>query len=250
MTKQILISDIKIDRELRDGDDLSDLDPSVVSQPIVVQGDRLVDGLRRVELAKKMGLTELEAHDPQTLEEAAEVLALQHKTPLVNWLRVYELMKYLKPLLADRTVRLRAKGTSHLKHSKVTKSAPVIHSRILYRKAFGGLPSSQFNAVIPLFERHDRDAVMDVLNGKITPHGALTRYRRKQFQGRILGEEAQLALLNTTLQNLRNLADSMWMLGTPIEIDTETVTKIIAELRKTRGDLSKAINRLEEAMNT
>jgi hypothetical protein len=251
MTKKILIEDIKIDRELRNGDDLSDLSEDTVHQPIVVQGDRLIDGLRRVELAKKLGITELEAHDPQTLEEACDVLALQHSRPITDWLRLYELTKYLRTHLAERTKRVRTSNTRQLRASRLAgepKPPSVVHSRILFGKALGGTPSSQFISVVPLFEQAPRELVLEVLSGKVTPHGAMSRSRRREFRGQVTGKEGQLVLLNTAVQNLRNLADSLWMLGSPIEVDPQTVTQIISELRKSRTDITKALKRLEEAI--
>jgi hypothetical protein len=250
MSKKILIEEIKIDRELKADDDLSDLDESALKHPIVVQGDRLIDGLRRVELAKRLGVVKLPAEDPQTLDEAAEVLGKLHTTPVnkrQGWLRVYELMKYLRPLSVIRGRLFRTQHLSRLNRNEDTVHIG-LHSRDLIKVALGGVPSSQFEPVVQLIEGGPKEVVLPVLNGEISPAGGLMRWkRRKKFQGRIKGAQEQEVLIQESTQTIRAATDAIWMLDSDIKIDAERLGELIKGLKKARRNLITVINQLEEA---
>lgn len=246
MSKEILIEEIKIDRELKADDDLSDLDESALKQPIVVQGDRLIDGLRRVELAKRLGVTKLPAEDPQSLEEAAEVLGKLHPTPVSaqGWLRVYRLMKYLQPMGVERGRQYRAQHMSRL-----NRGEPVIRmketSRDLIKHALGGVSSAQFESIVRLVEKAPREIVLPVLGGEVSPAGGLMRWKRmSQFQGRVKGAEDQEVLIRESTQTIRAAVDSIWMLDNDIKIDAERLGELVKGLRKARRNLMTVINQI------
>lgn len=245
MAKMILISDIKIDRELREHYPVS-VDELDLSQPIVVQGDRLIDGLRRVEKARALGITELPAEDPQDLREACEVLARLHPTPLKDWLRVYQLMKYLSPLVAVWSKKVRRE---HL--DRIAKKQPTSHNPVKVRdllvKAFGGVRPGNYEAIIKLVEHGPEDIVEAVLRGELSPSGGKQRaQRRNRFQGRVTGKTEQETLIKEVNQTIRTAVDTIWMLG-PINIDKDRYNELLKELRINRRNIATVINQLEEA---
>jgi hypothetical protein len=250
MSKKILIEEIKIDRELRADDDLSDLDESALKHPIVVQGDRLIDGLRRVELAKRLGMTKLPAEDPQTLDEAAEVLGKLHTSRVSTrqgWLRVYELMKYLQPMSVVRGRMFRSQHLTRLNRHEDSVSIGSL-SREVIKKALGGVPSSQFEAIVRIIEGGPREIVLPILNGELTPAGGLARWkRRSKFQGRIKGGAEQEVLIQESTQTIRAAVDSLWMLDSNIKIDAERLGELLKGLKMARRNLITLINQLEEA---
>lgn len=246
MIRTILIKDIKINRELRVGDDLSDLDPEVIKQPIVVRGNVLVDGLRRIELAKRMGVTELEAHDADNLVDMAEALALQHPTPMRDWMRVYQIVKALKPLVDKRLLQIRKTPKNFVGATgSPVQGGP---ARPLISKALGGVGPGNFETVVSLIEKGPKELVHRVLYGNLSPAGAKGyMQRRKEFQGGdITDPEGQLHILESVVQAMRNINETLVKIG-PLAVNPEDMLRIKEEMYRNRSKITTAMNQLEEA---
>jgi hypothetical protein len=251
MTNKILISDIKIDREIPSDLQLDDLDRNDLKQPIVLQGTLLVDGLRRIEKAKQLGITELPFVDPQTIEELAEALAKAHPTPVKNWLRVYQLMKHLNRQIAKRGKRYRATHMTRINKERFGHEAPeelkIETARELVKRALGGIPSAQSESIVRVIEGAPKHIVLAILNGEVTPAGALMRWNRtKRFQGRVTGEAEQETFIREATQTIRAATDSLWMLG-DINIKADRFETLLKGLKLARRGLATMINQLEEA---
>lgn len=247
MLRKILIANIKIDRNLRDGDDLSDMDQLVLAQPIVVRGDRLIDGLRRVKLAEKLGTPDLPAYDVTTLEEMSEALAKQHPTPLKDWDRVVELLRYLRPAMRERWVSIRQSTINEIS-GREAGTRPKGPSRPLVTTALGGTSSAHWECVEKIWREGSPELIEEVRSGKLSPSGALNRINRLPKTGNVTDPKDQEVLLEAAAQAIRSAVRSFEKLHRPFTVDRERLRELRDHLYKSRSALTTFINQSEEAV--
>lgn len=255
MVKKILIADIKIDRELKPGDDLSDLVwPANLDEmvPVIIQDYVLIDGLRRIKALEKAGVTEVIAVEPTTLEEAAAALAAAHPVPLDDWERVWQLRQYLHPLIQQRVRQQRiAGGTGKKRHDRWDPTVKMVGARELTHRALGGTKAAQFEKVERVFTEADEKLLEKVRSGKLTPAGAynlMVRNRRKLI-GTVQDPTQQGQVLTAGLRQLTTALLVIQKIGEPVTIPVDELATVTKELRKQRGTLSAIIHQLEEAVN-
>jgi hypothetical protein len=250
MTDMVLISEIKIDRDLREGDDLSDLKPEDLAKPIVVTTDgRLIDGLRRIRLLEKMGVPNVPAYQVDTLEEAAEALAEQHPTQLRDWQRVAEIMPFLRAFGERRWLKIRQASIAHNAHGKTMPAdRPQGPARIYLQKAFGGLSPAHYEvAERVLGDDYPEELKEEVRSGRISPSGAVNRMHRRGLSGHVTAPAEQEMLIHTTAQSIRSAAMNLEQLG-PIRVEATRVKELREHLFKSRTMITTFLNQLEEAV--
>lgn len=257
MQEEILnISDIKIDRELRDGDDLSDLNRADLKKPIVVLKDgTLVDGLRRIRKAQQKKWETIPAYVVSELEDACEALAIQHPSAVTNWPRMWEIYSILHPLLVERAKIIRryvntisGNYSQSLPGQLPPKPKTSGTSRDMMHKAFGGIGQYHFEALARLNKYGSRQLWDQVMANQITPGAAWSRHRKTRNVGEVTKAEDQRALLESMTSTLRAAAQTLLRMG-PSTLDREELQSYLLHLYRTRSIISRFMNQLEEADN-
>ena len=252
MAKKILIANIKIDRDLESGDDLSDLGPESLKTPIVVRDDVLIDGLRRITLATKLGIEEISAVDPKTLEEACAALARNHKRHQPSWQRIVEIHPYLAKLTNERLRKIRSEQSTGL--TKFQRWDPnrvrVTPARDLISQAYAGVKPNQWERLIALIATGREDLVQDVIAGKTTPAAAYVKStdRRSPFRGTVTNAREQYEMLVAAAAAMKATISAVQRIAKPINIKPEQAKPVISDLYKIRATLSTMIHQLEEAV--
>lgn len=248
MPKQILIEEIKIDRELRDGDDLSDLEAAETWLPIVVtENYELIDGLRRIRSAQKAGATSILAHVASTLEEMSEALAEQHTTPLKDWDRVYELVRDLRPYVNKRWQAIRANNIRRITGRPLDPKVPSGQSRPYVTKALGGTSAAHWEVIERLYENPTDPDLMELMRaGRLTPSGLFNRLYRVPKQGQVTNAEDQLNLIAAVAQSMASAARSLEQLRWPLKVTQEKLAEPIDQIRRSRGKITTFLNRQSE----
>jgi hypothetical protein len=252
MPTKILISDIKIDRDLREGDNLSDLEQLTLTRPIVVHSDgRLIDGLRRVKLAEKLGVTDLPGYRVTTLEEMSKALAEQHTTPVTDWTRVIELLKFLKPAARDRWLNIRQSTMEQNRWSggsqETTSTRPKGPSRPFINRALGGTSAAHWEVVEKIFNTAPPELVALVRAGKLSPSGALNRMHRHPKPGSVSEPRDQENLLDSAAQAIQAAARSFDKLDWPLKVEPERLRDLREQIYKGRSKITSFLNQSEEA---
>ena len=248
MTKTILITEIKINRDLRDGDDLSDLGPTEDWLPVVVNEQfELIDGLRRIKKAESAGYTLIMAYVVSTLEEASEALAQQHTTPLRNWDRVYQLLIQLRPLMEKRWMRIRQNNIKIMAGVPKDPTVPRGQSRPYITKALGGLSAAHWEVLERLYDgRLSPEWLEEVRSGRLTPSGAVNRALRATKQGSVSEAEDQKVLIATASQYMLGAARALEQLEWPLKTPQEELSELIDSIRKARRKITHFLNRQSE----
>lgn len=252
MAKRILIEDIKIDRELEPGDDLSDLSEDHLIDPVVVQGNVLIDGLRRIKLAVSLGIEDILAEEPQTIEEASAVLAWNHRLQRPSWKRILEIHPYMAELIQQRLRRIRSEQAAG--RTKFEAWDPnrvrVTPSRDLLSAAYGGVKSHQWERLVALSNEGRRDLLEQIFEGAISPAAAYVQARdtRNPFRGSATDATEQWEILNASVQAMRVTITAIRGIATPVTIPAERITSVLPDYYKVRASLSKIIHQLEEAV--
>lgn len=248
MLKQILIEEIKIDRELRDGDDLSDLNAGQTWPPIVVNENyELIDGLRRLRRAERNGAKEITAHVFSTLEEASDALAEQHTTPVRDWTRVYELVHALRPYINARWQRLRANNIRRITSRTLEPVPSTGPSRPLITRALGGTSAAHWEIVERVYEGAvSPEFLEEVKAGRLTPSGAFNRAHRVPKQGDVSAPQDQQAVVTSAAQFLAQAVRALDRLSWPITANPETLAESIDQIRKSRAKITGFLNRQSE----
>lgn len=248
MPKQILIEEIKIDRELKDGDDLSDLDAAETWPPIVVNENyELIDGLRRIRSAERSGLKKIRAHVISTLEEASDALAEQHTTPMKDWDRVYELLHALRPYINARWQRIRANNIRRITGKDLEPVPSRGPSRPIVTRALGGTSSSHWEIIERIYEgKLAPEYLEDVRAGRLTPSGAFNRAHRAPKQGEVTDPQDQQVLITATAQFMSQAVRSLERLAWPITATSEDLAEPIEQIRRARAKITGFLNRQSE----
>lgn len=250
MLKQILIEEIKIDRELREGDDLSDLNAGQTQPPIVVNENyELIDGLRRIRQAEGNGASKITAYVVSSLEEVADALAEQHTTPVRDWTRVYELVRAIHPYVTKRWLSIRR---NNIRKATGREPAPLPSygpSRPLVIRALGGTSSSQWEVVERCFEGGiPPEMLEEVKAGRLTPSGAFNRAHRqsKQGEGDVTNPLDQQALVASVAQFMVQAVRALDRLSWPISANPQDLAESIEQIRKSRTKITSFLNRQSE----
>lgn len=252
MDKTILITDIKINRELRDDDDLSNLGSTEDWLPVVVSDQfELIDGLRRIRKAESLGYTHIMAYIVSTLEEASEALAQQHTTPLKDWDRVYQLLTHLRPLMEKRWMLIRQNNIKILAGVPQDPTSPRGQSRPYITKALGGVSPAHWEVLERLYDgRLNPKWLEEVRSGRLTPSGAVNRAQRAPKQGNVSEVEDQTVLIATASQFMLAAARALEQLEWPLKTPQEELSELTNSIRKARRKITHFLNRQsEEAEN-
>lgn len=242
MVDLILISDIKINRELAPGDDLKDLTASIidlgVEAPVVLYQGELIDGLRRIRVVENLGLDRISAINATDFPGVTDALALSHTEPLTDYARMATLITFLMPL-----------GRQWMHEDQRTKktfSKPAVRPRI--SKALGGVSDSSYGKFATILKDPgaNPDLIKRVLSGSITPSSAYRLYLMERSRSPILDADEQLQILDHVNHGLRTQLDLLNKLSGGAD-KTEEVQQKLELLRKSRRRLSYIIHRLEEA---
>lgn len=236
-----MLRDLKGSRGLEEGDDLSDLafmeevGPHETT-PLVVEGNVIIDGVRRLHKAQQLGWDYVYAFDPKDVYEAAEALALNHSTPLRKWHQVGEIVSYMRRLnqarIADRRIG---------KHSP----KPWTPVRDLMTRALGGLNSSHFEKVNLVL--HDPILGPRIDAGKLSPAGAYAIYmKRNKGRGDIVDHDSQLEIYQRSIRQLHIAAEAVKKVG-PNALTREEAVVLQRDFRLARNTLNELFRRLEEA---
>lgn len=246
MTKHLyMLRDLKATRALEAGDDLSDLDfmkevgPHEMT-PLVIEGNTIIDGVRRFHMAQQLGWDYLYAIRPEDVYEASEALALNHATPLRRWEHVVELVEYLRRMNRIRvTYRRRNPGSTEA----------LVPLRDLTIKALGGLRPTQFEKA-PLVKGGDAMLWQKCLNGEATPASAYATYMKrgtgKNRDGGIVDPVEQLEVYQRSLRQFHMITESLKKIG-ETTITKENARGILTEFKSARNTLNILLRRLEEA---
>jgi hypothetical protein len=253
MVRKILIKDIKIERELRPGDDLSGLKKegfNTHDQAVILYKGKLIDGLRRIRALEDWNVTTVWANDSSSLEETADLLSKAHPTPVTNWWRVYEITTDLRAIVQDRVRELRAKAQSGKPpHSPWDPSLRRESSRTIITRALGGVGAAQWEKLVRIIETGEQTMVDRVMRGELTPAAAYSRLERKRKArlGDVKTPAEQIHLLDKVAQQLRIASTLLQKVSYPVQLNPEDSSRLAADLRKHRAMLAPVIRQLEEA---
>lgn len=244
MTKHLYqLRDLKATRALGAGDDLSDLDfmkevgPHEMN-PLVIEGNTIIDGVRRFHKARQLGWDYVYAVRPADIYEATEALALSHTTPLRRWDHVVEIVYYLRRLN-------KARISYRKRHPKETE--PLTPIRELTQVALGGLNPSQFEKA-PLIQAGDAKLWQACLDGDATPASAYAAYMKRgqnRYEG-ISDPKEQLEVYERALRQFHIVTEALKKIGAT-RLNQEEARKTLNEFKSARNTLNVLLRRLEEA---
>ena len=239
MSNLYMLRDLKSQRALDDGDDLSDLDfmnkvGPHKTRPIVIDGNIIIDGVRRFMKAQELGWDYIVGVNPATVDEAVEALAANHKKPLTRWVQVADIVLYLRKLNKPR---------ERLMRRKLVGPQPPI--RDLMTKALGGLNSSQFEKVcLVLADPVVGPGVRAGITSPATAYATLMKQEKRR--GTIENAEEQAEIYGNALRQLRMVNESLRKLGT-IQLEPNKALEIRRNFNSARNSLNALLRRLEEA---
>lgn len=242
MSNLYALRDLRVERALEDGDDLSDLNfmktvgPHAIP-PIVIKMDGVIlDGVRRYEKARKLGWDYLVGVKSRNVEEVSAALAENHTKPLTRWVQVADIVAYLRFLNKERT---RAYRRGNITGTRV----PI---RDLVGSALGGLNPSNHEKVGIVLQHPHLSAKL--LAGEISPAGAYNIMLAQQRQrGHVEDPAEQMELYQSALRQLQIVVESLRRMG-EITIAPSEATELRKQYKYTRNRLNIVMNRLEEAM--
>jgi len=206
----------------------------------------LIDGLRRLSVARELNKADISAQVVDTYEEACTALGQIGKNSgdELSIRRIYEIYASLRPLMVAR-LALRQKGEQY---------AP---SRDLLIRALG-IPDdnrSSLSAIIQLYRAAEmRDdpwaqrLIKAVEEGTLTPHAARQRYSKGGFQstGDVCKASEQRRLMGTAIATMSGIVKGLQSLGPwHPEIPQTELSVWAKELSAQRGFLAKIIQSIK-----
>lgn len=251
MTERVLIESIKTDRQLSPDDNLDELATNLRDKGqrvpvLLLDGNILVDGLRRLTALQKLGHTTVQAVVATTLEEAVEVLAKTTKTTKMSYRRTWEIRFLLNDLMVERAVRNRGARVG-LKRGQPMPGGPSEKVRYLWQRAFN--EAHLDNKIWPTYRSGREDLIEGIESGRIAPSKALTILRDKRpLRGDVHDRSGQARILKGATRTLSGTVKALEKLGWPLVIDPVEMAPTLAELKKYRSMLFRVVRLLEEAV--
>jgi ParB-like nuclease family protein len=244
---RILISEVTTDRVPVDRSDLADLEADMAKHglktPILVRENMiLIDGQRRLAVAKALGWEDIEAIVTDDLEEACAILAPLHEGIRVDGRRLYDFHRVLRELAMVRISRLKNQGLWRRAHRPADKKE-VPRYVTLMKETFNLPFTSYVERIARLFAKADGgdeqaiDLLKRALAGEISLNGAAhVLDQRKALNGDIDSLSEQRKVLTGSVRNLHGLIKTMKKLG-PLKIPREELDPLIEQLRYLRSEL-------------
>lgn len=238
--------------------------------PIVVDGDfRLIDGFKRLEIAKIRRKPEIEVVVATTTTEICK--AVQENNAVseeIGWPsrmdspRAYQFYVSLKPLLKTEMTE-RRKATKGIPRGARTTDAGYPLFRISFSRALGSESTSRSHPIIATYNaasdpnNPNRKIAQELIRqheaGEITIHQAMRQYKNKVtgggdfFHGEVIDVTEQRWMLRNAASKQNGVVKGLMALG-PLDKDLtpEERQEIVAELKKSRGKLTRFIRLFEE----
>jgi hypothetical protein len=255
--QELLITDIRINRQLDPDDDLTALAAHIsehgVMIPILVDHEyRLIDGLRRIRAIESLGQTTI------------DVVAVALHPPAMAWIgrarqhgvearpltprRIWQLYQATRPLI-DAT---RAQVTRGTQHGRGVRFA----GREGFLKATGIDSESYLQAVTQIFRTSEEDSrkgqaareVIDLVDsGGMSPYMALEHVRQRMSIGDIVDAPDQERVLTTVTSTLNGIEYGLSKLGllSP-DFDAAVLKDVMADLTRFRRTLNRLVKQLDK----
>lgn len=264
MAKYIPIDEITIDRTLVPGDDVTVLAQALNDQgqkiPILIDHEnRLIDGLRRIEALRSLGITTVLAASTSMYPVACAILqqAREHgvaAAPLTPR-RVWQINTALQPLMritraANMTGRKRGSPPQTPTGGRKALAAALGFNSGSPLQAIGFTYRS-LNDPDPAKAARAQEAVRLMEAGTITYYRAADMINKEPgLTGGIKNLTEQRAALQTSVASLRGLIKGLYELGSiNKKMAREELLGYLGEFIALRGDLYRFIRLLQEETN-
>ena len=264
MAQVVPIDQIRVIRDLEPGDDVSQLAKHIadsgLKMPILVDGDGvLIDGLRRLEALRSLGMTTVEVvhgllypnvceHLKRTREHGVEAVPLKPR-------RIWQIYKQLQPIFYATKAHFqfgvrkggakRSAGGRNLLYVALglKSSAPLQAISSVYRAAEGdpNLPRT----------RKAQEAVALLDAGEITIYAAVDHMTKERgLTGNTTKYEDQKRTLEKAAASLRGMVKALENIG-PLDSQypVEDLEKIYKELFDLRSQFYSFVRRFKEEIN-
>lgn len=252
MAERVLIESIKTDRQLSPEDNLDELAASLRDKGqkvpvLLLEGNILVDGLRRLTALQMLGHATVQVVVAATLDRAVEVLAKASKTQPMAYRRTWEIRVQLDELVVQRLADNRAKRVG-LKQGQSLPEGRSEQSRYLWARAFNEVHLD--NKIWPVYRAGREDLIRAVEEGHLTPSGALRMMGdSRPLQGNVHDRGGQTRILKGATRTLSGTIKALEKLGWPLDVDPEEMEPTLAELKRYRRVLYRVVRLLEEAVS-
>ena len=259
--ESVLIADIKISRDLEQGDDLSGLEASIahldLKIPVLLdQDNQLIDGLRRIRVFQNNGRQAIACVRSATFDQSIAHLRRTHEHGVqerpVSPRRIFLLYGDLYDQIMARMMAGREARRGKPKHLRdpIGPTRPLIakavgstesilnHSHTLYRRALLNNEEGRIAA----------ELAAQVDSGELTIHAAAGRLKMYKRVGRHGGtEQEQRQLINGLLIQATGVVNAFDRIGhIRPGITTEEIDNLTAALAAIKGKVMILGNRLRK----